>query len=475
MIGTKIDIKFQSRDFGDTVGLYFLNLRDNEKYKEPINKPVSIAKELLRTEIDTILDDLKELFLNKNIYKIQVNILEDIYKIKIEKLGSFNFVESEKNEIPTFTISSHFLLALMKKKYKVEEDGILNTNIEEVWYHEFAHFADWLEIIDFYHNRDEATKDIQKIKKASFRLNAENIPDIPNEWILLDKLETFRAEGIAELFVVLSNKTNESVMEYDFAKLIFKDNFNSIVETMILIERNGSFENINHFTQEKICKQFELFNSLAYKIGPLFVLDALTASQNENIAELANKAMEYIQQDKRESNFKDTYILINELINLDIGEILRLICSKEDSFIDKDTLLRIFHFLSVDDSERNEYPLFITAIIEAGVNNDEELFINALKQIIGCPMSIEEIEESFIELNKKKIEDKNTTDLLNETKKLYDKYKENLNETILLAVTYILDPEDFIKDNFNYIGFIDDYYVYKSLELLLKNKNKELA
>ena len=341
----------------------------------------------------------------------------------------------------------------------------ISNRVYQLWIHELIHMFDYLNLRNYYESINKLEILInQNADTYGYQYPATNATSYLNLIHLLIKL---RNEGIAQLYEKLSRTEQKCVDNLHKAKTIFDQLFYSVINNFS--QYSNSRQNV--IIQEKI-KDFE---TICYEIGHFFVLFAIANSLCSSCSDLANKALLSLEKKDNLLSEKEIFQLIKESIHLDFGSYLYNLTNPFTSLpfrlITIDKLLDI-----VDITTRNLYEnvfeiKHITNIIVATQNNNKALFINEMKDIVGCQMSEEEVNEEYFSLlnNWKDAGENYFGEFFIKLKLLFETWKNNKNTLLLWALTYVLDPVDLINDKILYFGFLDDMLVMDSAMYLAKS------
>jgi len=219
-----------------------------------------------------------------------------------------------------------------------------------------------------------------------------------------------------------------------------------------------------------------------YLAGPYAAMDVISvanaSSKNVRLMQVTQSVIRHMNKNIPVNLDRPTAIeLIKTGLNIDLGSFIQRL---SDTFaehpwgqlLDFSQVGWLCNFISYQGGEPNND--FILNLYEAVLNQNHELFINELKNVIGSPMDLAEIAEGINALACSP--PGNGTDpvvhdeLMERARKLLSICSSSSTPEqkaiALLALTFFVDPEDYIRDDLDFVGEIDDLYVLRAASVL---------
>jgi len=454
--------------------------------REFLNRGISIPEnEDLECEIREILTvGLQEsLELNQGLFsskemdlETSIEVRDDLGEVTPEVLAAFDLYRSDLSGFPHFSVSAHLVLAELLAKY-VPDDPAVNIRQNAFWSHELVHAADWAVL-----SRHSKLFDNQKERRLMPPFNdpySGGGSEIPREWELLLVMAKFRSEGLAVLFEYLCGERELTLtpsMAVESFKNIFAELLNFTSRDFHLSWSGGYADKEAY---NAILEKSRIFSYLA---GPYAVMDVISvanaASENVRLKQITQSVIRHMNENIPANLDRPAAIeLIKTGLNIDLGSFIQRLSdtSAEHPWVqllDFSQVGWLCNFISYQGSEPNND--FILDLYEAVLNQNHELFLRKLRDVIGSPMDIDEIEAGVEALASSPpgggadpvVHD----EVIERARKLLKIYSgsstKEQKEIAILALTYFVDPEDYIRDDLDFVGEIDDLYVLRAASVL---------
>lgn len=277
--------------------------------------------------------------------------------------------------------------------------------------------------------------------------------DYSVQWMFLSFLTTFRNEGIALLGEKLLGKSN-STISADETLTRFKHDFEYIITAC----RNLKFYNrIQSSTAYRVTEQLKKH---AYNYGEVLLLQILKNKFKDRFDFQLISDFLYdktgVCPDKNE-----ILDLLTRCISYDLSEyingILKLKNGAGGNLIDHSKFYEYCGFLQHETDDNIH--AFSKNIMYAGNNHDANAFLDIVKSVMGMPMQVEEITTLFSKFESKTFTDDIADEVKYMGKKLLNWIDYSKSEIVIWALTYLLDDEDLIYDNIDFLGLQDDWFV----------------
>jgi uncharacterized membrane protein YkvA (DUF1232 family)/cupin superfamily acireductone dioxygenase involved in methionine salvage len=462
----------------------------------------NIAREIVNNDIDvTIGDDfeneivkmVKDKFERK--FKENQILVEDVLKnydvINIElmdnfaeksnMIAAFNIYRSNVAGEVYFAVSSHMIFNELLEKHNIN-DLKYKLSCDGYWSHELLHLADW----NLLYRRNKLLSKkigddtVPKTLDFSSLIRKKEQPFV-REWEVLWTLANFRDEGLAVLYEYLSGERDIQVDPKD-AQVFFVNHFNIVLKES---RRELHFFDpcSETYPYEKYHEFLNKFKERAYGIGMFMVMDAISSfvsrspeyycEERKIIKDIISKMTEK----KPPGIDKNIAMKIAKIgLSLNMSTFIESLSNEQvnhpwGAFLNIHQISEVFNFISY--SGKEGYEDFFEKIYLSLFHYDKKLFCDTIEDIIGKPMSVQEIN-----MEKNKIKDfKNmpsSKEIECRLKELHNYLSKDLNDEdmrlLLLALTYFYDPEDYIRDDIPFIGLLDDLHVLRIASILLRIK-----
>jgi hypothetical protein len=434
-------------------------------------------REILTAGLQNSLEANQGLFGTKAIYlEISIEIRDDLGEVTPEVLATFDLYRSDLSGFPHFSVSAHLMLAELLAKY-APGDPAVNIRQNTFWSHELVHAADWAAL-----SRHSKLFDEQKKRHIMSSFNdpySGNCSEIPREWELLLVMAKFRSEGLAVLFEYLCGERaltlTPSAAVKSF-KNIFAELLNFTSRDFHLSWSRGYADNEAYNTIFKKSQEY------SYLAGPYAAMDVIAvtiaSSANGNLTRVTQTVIQRMNDNVPVNLDRPTAIeLIRTGLNIDLGSFIqRLSDTSADhpwvQLLDFSQVGWLCNFISYNGNEPNNG--FILNLYEAVLHQNNELFLKELRDVIGSPMDLDEIEAGVKALAGLPpcggADPLVHNEVIERAWKLLSIFSgsstKKQKETALLALTYFVDPEDYIRDDLDFIGEIDDLYVLRAASVL---------
>lgn len=314
--------------------------------------------------------------------------------------------------------------------------------LKSIWIHEIMHLVDYRELIrnlNLFNKRDIITQRLY--------YNADKGQRNDRHIIFLQLIIRFREEGVAMLMQFVYGG---STILYSAMEAI--ELFNKISEEAYILSISPDLHSrhISSFYEEKV-------NPLTYQAGAGIVLYGLKKKHPDNTE------LTYVDKCLA-SRGKYTLTASNELI-------MKIKDFSTFDFLtfclDPESVYREIFTLTSDYADNLQiYSGFFASLLRFTSLGDKNGFIWMMRNIMGCPMTTEEIKDSNQKLrNSRSMPD----ELFNKSESLYNHYLKNVNDEVSQwALTYLYDHADLLDDNIDYFGYIDDLAVINSAIIIKK-------
>ena len=272
---------------------------------------------------------------------------------------------------------------------------------------------------------------------------------------LVVSFSRFRDEGLA----ILGEKLLGTGVSREKDEVInsFKFYFNNILE---LVSEMQNATELEITSLHELVKQL---NNTAYNYAEvLFLLVISVIKKDVNVDRYYNAL---INEEKKELiDFNERLEFIKIASQIDTSQFilgLLMLRDKKEPVIEYHTFLHLCGLIQNDEDNIN-IQVFINGIISAEKENNPDAYLNAIKNIMGYPMDIEELTELFKEFKCKDINDNIIYDLIHMGEQLFEIFKKSNSEIAQWALTYFLDDQDLIYDDIPFLAYQDDWIVMNS-------------
>jgi hypothetical protein len=302
--------------------------------------------------------------------------------------------------------------------------------------------------------------------------------EIPREWELLLVMAKFRSEGLATLFEylcgerVLTLTPSAAIKSF---KNIFAELLNFTSRDFRLSWSRGYVDNDAY---NAILEKTQKYSYLA---GPYAVMDVISvanaASANNRLMNITQSVIQHINKNiPINLDRSDAIDFIKTGLNIDLGSFIQRLSdtSAEHPWVqllDFSQVGWLCNFISYQGGEPNND--FILNLYEAVLHKNPELFLKELRDVIGSPMDLDEIEAGVDALASSPsggVDPVVHDEVIERARKLLNicsgSSTMEQKEIALLALTFFVDPEDYIRDDLDFVGEIDDLYVLRAASVL---------
>ena len=408
-----------------------------------------------------------------------IEVQDDMADRSPKALASFNLHRSKHSDAIHFSVSSHLVYADLLPHYGLNDTDAYPPT--EYWSHEFIHLLDWNMLSSFRTDFEAA----QNGNHASSLLGPhfeDRDTGLPREWEVLLVLANFRDEGLAQLYPYL---TGESTLRMGPQKAheVFRRLFAPI---MTFAHRPFLSWSVSEgsYSQDyrNLCK--ELYH-LSYLAGPYFVIDAIACElrkrekRDEDLLSIVEETMQRMSEEQPAGVTRgDAARMVKVGLSLNLSSYMELLSNKAAThpwrpFLDMTEIAELYNFISYCGTEPSDK--FMDHIYKSILYHDPELFLDSLKDVIGSPMEGDEIDLEHKRWQEGKGKTLNGSSMLKEVyarlENLEQRYRNTTSkeerEIIVFALTYLFDPEDYVKDKIAVVGHIDDLYVLRAASYLI--------
>jgi hypothetical protein len=408
--------------------------------------------------------------------EISIEVRDDLGEVTPDILATFDLHRSDLSGYPHFSVSAHLILAEFLAKV-TPDDPAVNIRQNAFWSHELVHAADWATL-----SRHSKIFDDQSGKHLMASFNdpySSNCSEIPREWELLLVMAKFRSEGLAVLFEYLCGERTLTLtppVAMESFKSIFTELLNFSSRDFQLSWTRGYVDN------EAYGAIFKKSEKYAYLAGPYAAIDviavAIASSANDRLMQISQAVIRHLNENIPINLDRSTAIeLIRTGLHIDLGSFIQRISDTSfehpwGQLLDFAQVGWICNFYSYHGDEPNND--FILNIYDAVLHQNHELFLKELMEVIGAIMKLDEIEEGVEKLARSApgtgADPAVHDEVLMRAKKLLDicsgTSTPEQKEIALAALTYFVDPEDYIRDDLDFAGEIDDLYVLRAASVL---------
>lgn len=470
----EIEIYIGSSSIDGDISRHLLNLRSRgiNVPQELINNPLEEGEKLLKREFLSVFTQLRSLLpYLATVQKVRIQVQDDLGQERPKILGAYDIYATKETGVVTFSVSAHLLLDLLMEEFELG-DYIDTIPFKALWCHELVHLEDRRRIEMEMEQRESNIREyLSARKQRAFDIIEECQLDAycPREWYFLDAISKYRSEGLAELLPILCgfSEPRTQINGRDEAITLFRALWGPFKE---ILHRPRQMR-ISDLELSPIFDLIEKFKNMSYVLGPWLVAEAI-ANMGLQGNEQIEKCFGILSGKKEIKPFtlKDAVEFIKDVLERDLGTFLRYLTEKSinepttNYYLTMEELMEIAHFISLEDAKAGEYPNFISFVVESALNKKPELFVEILEEVLGTPMEESEIEEEWKEFEGNLMQNELIPDEFKEDvktlKKLWD--EDRTNEILIWTLTYLLDPQDLVRDNMPYLGYLDDYYVIKA-------------
>jgi len=453
--------------------------------REFLNRGVNIPQnDDLACEIREILTAglQKSLDLNQGLFgpeamglETSIEVRDDLGEVTPEVLATFDLYRSDLSGFPHFSVSAHLVLAELLTK-RVPDDPAVKISQNTFWSHELVHAADWA-VLSRHSKLFDDKKGLRLMPAFNDPYSGSGLR-IPREWELLLVMAKFRSEGLAVLFEYLCGEralTLTPSMAVKSFKNIFAELLNYTSRDFHLSWSRGYADN------DAYNVIFEKAQDYSYLAGPYAVMDVISvanaASENVRLTDITKSVIRHMNENIPVNLDRPAAVeLIKTGLNIDLGSFIQRLSDTSAEhpwaqLLDFSQVGWLCNFISYQGSEPNND--FIMDLYEAVLNKNHELFLRKLRDVIGSPMDIDEIEAGVEALASSPpggadpVVHEEVIERAHKLLKIFSgSSTKEQKEIALLALTYFVDPEDYIRDDLDFVGEIDDLYVLRAASVL---------
>ncbi len=399
-----------------------------------LKKQVSIGE--LEKTMSLILASFKEQFIKTNVlFEGDLPSIEVVLNKKTSALRQGCFLPR---------LSSHKILKF-QLFYPIDKN-----EMDAVILHELMHGADLSNLKEKLGTFDRS-KEFYLCSTLEDQLKYIENSGIQNfsiQWVFLHFLSTFRDEGIAILGEKLLGKKTGAI---SFEKAFF--NFQKDINQVTQLCCGMKFH--NRINSKQVRTIFEDTAINAYQYAEVIIYELLKGS----IAGLEKMSL----HDLLANNvLKEKLQLLKSALQLDLAEYIRELMKlkhKNTPLINSELLLS---YCGVIQGGSSEHPAFFRQLYLVSHNNDKTGFTELIRSVCDRKMQPGEIKEKLDLFNQTSF----SNDLKSEVRKLanevFAKRNNNNKEVSDWALTYLLNKEDLIYDQLDYLGLQDDWMVMEA-------------
>jgi Uncharacterized conserved protein len=227
---------------------------------------------------------------------------------------------------------------------------------------------------------------------------------------------------------------------------------------------------------------FEKSQNYSYLAGPYAVMDVISvanaSSANARLTDITQSVIQCMNKNIPVNLDRPAAIeLIKTGLNIDLGSFIQRLSDASakhpwEQFLDFSQVGWLCNFISYHGDEPNND--FILNLYEAVLHQNHELFLKELRDIIGSPMDLDEIIAGVDALASSApgsgADPVVHNEVIERARKLLNicsgSPTKKQKEIALLALTFFVDPEDYIRDDIDFVGEIDDLYVLRAASVL---------
>lgn len=384
---------------------------------------------------------------------IDICFIEYQTKSSSNTLGYFNPEKSIRNNAYYFGLYYDTCKDYLLNKWQNKEKT--SDKYEGLWEHEIIHMLDFSHITNFRTNLNKLIKtELKPLPVYSAISNTNNTPK--DYWYLLDVINLMRVEGLATLYECMCGLRTDNIKDVSTLKrnLIFQ------LDTVI-----STVHGTNSASGNKLV---EFTRSLCYETGKWIIVHILSGKENEACKAIADKMIAtgdfYVEEHERN-------VLMRTALQVDFEEFLTKmleLSNPEKQLFDSFSLINRIAFLSGGKIE-DEVSVDLYQLYNASRTLNQNQFIAILSKYVGAKMKEEEIVQSFTDFKSKPETDNYLeTVILQKTEMLYQRWQNDKgNDLLAYTLTYILDDQEMIPDDVQFLGYLDDMAVIDAAEFIL--------
>lgn len=399
-----------------------------------LKKQVSIGK--LEKTMSLILASFKEQFIKTNVlFEGDLPSIEVVLSTKTSALRQGCFLPR---------LSSHKVLKF-QLFYPIDKN-----EMDAVILHELMHGADLSNLKEKLGTFDRS-KEFHLCSTLEDQLKYIENSGIQNfsiQWVFLHFLSTFRDEGIAILGEKLLGEKSGTI---SFEKAFF--NFQKDINQVTQLCYGMKFHNRINSKQVRTIFEDTVIN--AYQYAEVIIYELLKGS----IAGLEKMNL----HDLLENNDpKEKLQLLKSTLQLDLAEYIRELMKlkhKNTPLINSELLLS---YCGVIQGGSSEHPAFFRQLYLVSHNNDKTGFTELIRSVCDRKMQSGEIKEKLDLFNQTSFSNDLKSEVRKLANKVFAKRNDNNKEVSEWALTYLLNKEDLIYDQLDYLGLQDDWMVMEA-------------
>lgn len=370
-------------------------------------------------------------------------------------LACFDAGKSEDND---FYFHVYYSLIARIAQYIIEPNNQrAYAEISNVVLHELIHAADL-----------SMLKENISITKSGYKLygtdNFSMLRDVksPNyKWdiqsALLRYFQIFRNEGVAILgeYLLLGQVNPFNIRNMEEVIAEFRSNLRSIFK---LCEGMAYY---NDFEQLHAYHMFKDLGNNAYQMSDLILLELLKTEHPEAKGNLDVIIHKLSVNEPIELSKSETIDLLKMAMQLDLSEyvqaILNNVTLNDEDVFPKQQLFRCCAIIQ-NEQPQEQVTKFAQNIGACGYNKDSKMFVELLKDILGCKMNHKELFDGHkLYMIKQHAEDIFQS-IQVKVEQLFPLALKD-NEIAVWALTYLFDDQDYIHDELPITGLQDDWMV----------------
>ena len=399
-----------------------------------LKKQVSIGE--LEKTMSLILASFKEQFIKTNVlFEGDLPSIEVVLNKKTSALRQGCFLPR---------LSSHKILKF-QLFYPIDKN-----EMDAVILHELMHGADLSNLKEKLGTFDRS-KEFHLCSTLEDQLKYIENSGIQNfsiQWVFLHFLSTFRDEGIAILGEKLLGEKSGTI---SFEKAFF--NFQKDINQVTQLCYGMKFHNRINSKQVRTIFEDTVIN--AYQYAEVIIYELLKGS----IAGLEKMSL----HDLLANNVpKEKLQLLKSALQLDLAEYIRELMKlkhKNTPLINSELLLS---YCGVIQGESSEHPAFFRQLYLVSHNNDKTGFTELIQSVCDRKMQSGEIKEKLDLFNQTSFSNDLKSEVRKLANKVFAKRNDNNKEVSEWALTYLLNKEDLIYDQLDYLGLQDDWMVMEA-------------
>jgi hypothetical protein len=399
-----------------------------------LKKQVSIGE--LEKTMSLILASFKEQFIKTNVlFEGDLPSIEVVLNKKTSALRQGCFLPR---------LSSHKILKF-QLFYPIDKN-----EMDAVILHELMHGADLSNLKEKLGTFDRS-KEFHLCSTLEDQLKYIENSGIQNfsiQWVFLHFLSTFRDEGIAILGEKLLGEKSGTI---SFEKAFF--NFQKDINQVTQLCYGMKFHNRINSKQVRTIFEDTVIN--AYQYAEVIIYELLKGS----IAGLEKMNLHDLLAN---NDPKEKLQLLKSALQLDLAEYIRELMKlkhKNTPLINSELLLS---YCGVIQGGSSEHPAFFRQLYLVSHNNDKTGFTELIQSVCDRKMQSGEIKEKLDLFNQTSFSNDLKSEVRQLANEVFAKRNNNNKEVSDWALTYLLNKEDLIYDQLDYLGLQDDWMVMEA-------------